>query len=48
MIDIGRIIAGGSFGALALVDGKPRITTSKCLVRTHFLVLSKKDWTKCE
>jgi hypothetical protein len=48
MIDIGRIIAGGSFGALALTDGKPRITTTKCLVRTHLLVLSKSAWKKCE
>jgi len=48
MIDIGRIVAGGSFGSLALVDGKPRITTTKCLIRTHLLVLSKADWKKCE
>ena len=48
MIDIGRVIGGGSFGGLALIDGKPRITTTKCLVRTHLLVLSKHDWKKCE
>lgn len=48
MVDLARIIAGGSFGALALSDGKPRITTTKCLVRTHFLVLSRTDWKKTE
>ena len=48
MIDIGRVIAGGSFGGLSLIDGKPRITTTKCLVRTHLLVLSKHNWNKCE
>jgi hypothetical protein len=48
MIDIGRVIAEGSFGGLSLIDGKPRITTTKCLVRTHLLVLSRSDWKKCE
>jgi len=47
MIDIARVVNGGSFGALALTDGKPRITTAKCLIRTHLLVLSKYDWKKC-
>ena len=47
-VDIGRVGAGGSFGALALIDGKPRMATFKCLLRTHFLVLSKQDWKKCE
>jgi len=41
-------VAGGSFGALALIDGKPRMATIKCLLRTHLLVLSKADWKKCE
>ena len=44
MIDISRVVAGGSFGALALVDGKPRITTTKCLTRCHIMVLTKHDW----
>ena len=48
MIDISRVINGGSFGALALTDGKPRITTTKCLIRTHLLVLSRDDWCKCK
>lgn len=48
MVDIARILAGGSFGALALVDGKPRMTTTKCLTRCHLLVLNKNDWKKTE
>jgi hypothetical protein len=48
MIDIGRVVAGGSFGALSLIDGKPRMGTMKCLIRTHMLVLSRNDWKKCE
>lgn len=47
-IDIGRIEPGGSFGALALIDGKPRMCTTKCLTRCHFLVLSKSDWLRAE
>ena len=38
-IDIARIEPGGSFGALALIDGKPRMSTTKCLTRCHLLVL---------
>ena len=48
MIDICRVIAGGSFGTLALTDGKPRITTAKCLLRTHLMVLTRSDWKKSE
>lgn len=48
MVDIGRIVAGGSFGALALTDGKPRLTTTKCISRCHLLVLNKNDWKKSE
>ena len=48
MVDIARVGAGGSFGALSLIDGKPRMATIKCLIRTHLLVLSKSDWKKCE
>ena len=48
MVDICRVTNGGSFGGMALIDGKPRITTCKTIVRTHFLVLSRSDWKKCE
>jgi CRP-like cAMP-binding protein len=44
MVDIGRVVAGGSFGALALTDGKPRISTTKCITRVHLLVLDKAHW----
>ena len=30
MVDIARLEGGGSFGELALVDGKPRFATIKC------------------
>ena len=40
-IDVGRIEPGGSFGALALIDGKNRMCTTKCLTRCHFLTLNK-------
>ena len=39
-IDIARIEAGGSFGALALLDGFSRRATTKCLTRCHLLVLT--------
>ena len=45
-IDIARIECGGSVGALALVDGKPRICTVKCLTRCHFISLSVGDFKK--
>lgn len=45
-IEIARLEAGGSFGELALIDGKPRMATIKCLKRCHFLVLSKKEYIK--
>lgn len=45
-IEIARLEAGGSFGELALIDGKPRMATIKCLKRCHFLVLSKKEFLK--
>ena len=45
-IEIARLEAGGSFGELALIDGKPRMATIKCLKRCHFLVLSKKEYLK--
>jgi len=48
MVDIGRVVAGGSFGALALTDGKPRLSTAKCISRCHLLVLDRHDWRKSE
>ena len=45
-IDIARVLAGGSFGDLALIDGKQRFSTTKCLQRCHFLVIDKSDWKK--
>lgn len=30
-IDIARVVAGGSIGELALIDGKQRFSTIKCL-----------------
>ena len=44
MVDIGRVVAGGSFGALALTDGKPRLSTTKCITRCHLLVLNNHHW----
>ena len=44
MIDIARIIAGGSFGQMSLTDGKPRLSTVKCLSRVHLLILDKESW----
>ena len=48
MVDICRVTAGGSFGALALTDGKPRISTTKCITRVHLLVLNRHEWKKSE
>ena len=45
-IDIARITSGGSFGELALIDGKPRLITVKALTRCHMLTISKKDFDK--
>lgn len=45
-IDIARLSGGGSFGALALLDGKPRMTTIKALNRCHLMILSRKDYNK--
>ena len=47
-VDIARIEQGGSFGALALIDGKPRMSTTKCLTRCHLLVLNADEWKDCE
>ena len=48
MVDIARIIAGGSFGANALKCGKPRLSTTKCITRCHLLVLNVVDWKTSE
>lgn len=43
-VDIARLEGGGSCGELALKEGKPRMATLKCLKRTHFIILNKKDY----
>lgn len=45
-VDVARLAGGASFGALALLDGKPRMATTKCLTRCHLLTLSKTDYNK--
>lgn len=45
-VDIARVESGGSFGELALLDGKPRMATINCLTRCHMVVLSKVDYNK--
>ena len=45
-VDIARLESGGSFGELAIIDGKPRMSTIKCLTRCHFIVLSKAAYNK--
>ena len=45
-VEIARLNAGCSFGELALIDGKPRMATIKCLKRAHFMILSKKEYNK--
>jgi hypothetical protein len=45
-VDMARVTVGASFGELALIDGKPRMATIKCLTRCHFLVLNRQDYIK--
>jgi len=45
-IDIARLEPGGCFGELALIDGKPRMATIKCITRCHFLILNRSDYGK--
>jgi CRP-like cAMP-binding protein len=45
-VDIARLAGGGSFGALALLDGKPRMTSIKTLSRCHLMTLSKTEYNK--
>jgi len=42
-IDIARLGPGASIGELALLDGKPRICTTKTITRCHFLILNKQQ-----
>ena len=44
--DLARLGPGSSFGELALLLSKPRMSTIKCMSRCHFMVLSKKDFKK--
>jgi CRP-like cAMP-binding protein len=48
LIDIARILAGGSFGDGALKCGKPRLYTTKAITRCHLLVLHRDDWKATE
>lgn len=45
-IDLVRLGPGACFGELALIDGKPRMATIKCLTRCHFLILNRDDYNK--
>ena len=45
-VDIARITGGMSFGALCLLDSKPRMATNKCLTKCHLMTLSKSDYDK--
>ena len=45
-VDIARLEPGACFGELALVDGRPRMATIKCLTRCHFLILNRADYAK--
>ena len=45
-VDIARLGPGGCFGELALIDGKPRMCTIKCITRCHFLILNRSDYGK--
>lgn len=45
-IDIARVESGGSFGELALLDGKPRMASINCITRCHMVVLNKADYNK--
>ena len=45
-VDMARITGGMSFGALCLLDSKPRMATNKCLTKCHLMCLSKVDYDK--
>ena len=42
--DVGEIKEGGSFGELALMEGKPRAATIILRKDTHFAVLQKRHY----
>jgi len=44
MVDVARIVEGGSFGDNALTDGKPRLCMTRCITRCHLLVMHVDDW----
>ena len=44
MIEVAQIGTGKHFGELALTTNKPRAATTRCLVNTHLLVISKDDY----
>ncbi len=43
-IEIATLIAGKSFGDLALIGSKSRMASIRCIEDTHFAVLSKQDY----
>jgi CRP-like cAMP-binding protein len=45
-VDVARIEEGGAIGELALVDGKPRMCTTKALTRLHLIVINKHEFLK--
>ena len=45
-IDVARVEEGGTIGELALVDGKPRMCTTKCLTRVHLIKIIRSDYNK--
>jgi CRP-like cAMP-binding protein len=42
--DEAHLVAGCSFGELAIMHDRPRNATIKCISRCHFLTLSRKDY----
>ena len=45
-LEIARLSPGACFGELALIDGKPRMATIKCITRCHFLILDRSHYNK--
>ena len=45
-VEMARLEPGACFGELALIDGKPRMATIKCVTRCHFLILNRQDYIK--
>ena len=44
--DEAHLVAGCSFGELAIMHDRPRNATIKCLTRCHFATLSRKDYVE--